>query len=96
MLLIRMVSDKKSAARVALLLSFLPLAATIWHATMFDPNGGMQFVFDKWWVESMGISFKVGMDGLSLLMVLLTNVLVPILYFPHSIVISLTLKISIA
>ncbi|MBK6641554.1 MAG: NADH-quinone oxidoreductase subunit M [Bacteroidetes bacterium] len=81
MLLIRMVSDKKSAARVALLLSFLPLAATIWHATMFDPNGGMQFVFDKWWVESMGISFKVGMDGLSLLMVLLTNVLVPIIIF---------------
>lgn len=81
MLLIRMVSDKKSAAHVALLLSFLPLAATIWHATMFDPNGGMQFVFDKWWVESMGISFKVGMDGLSLLMVLLTNVLVPIIIF---------------
>lgn len=81
MLLIRMVSDKKSAARIALLLSFLPLAATIWHATMFDPNGGMQFVFDKWWVESMGISFKVGMDGLSLLMVLLTNVLVPIIIF---------------
>lgn len=81
MLLIRMVSDKKSAARVALLLSFLPLAATIWHATMFDPNGGMQFVFDKWWVESMGISFKVGIDGLSLLMVLLTNVLVPIIIF---------------
>ncbi len=39
------------------------------------------FYFDQWWVEQMGISFKVGMDGFSLLMVLLTNALVPLIIF---------------
>lgn len=37
-----------------------------------------QFLLDYWWIESLGISFKVGIDGISLLMVLLTNFLMPL------------------
>jgi NADH-quinone oxidoreductase subunit M len=37
--------------------------------------GEMQFVEDYWWVQSYGISYKLGIDGISLLLVLLTTFL---------------------
>lgn len=81
MLAVRLVSDRKQAAKAALMLSLIPLADTIWKLSMFDPFGGTQFLFDQFWVEKMGISFKVGVDGLSMLMVLLTNALVPLIIY---------------
>ncbi len=42
----------------------------------FDSKmASMQFVEDWWWVQSYGISYKVGIDGISLLLVLLTTFL---------------------
>ena len=42
----------------------------------FDPKtAAMQFVEDYWWIESYGISYKLGIDGISLLLVLLTTFL---------------------
>ncbi|MBI3483011.1 MAG: NADH-quinone oxidoreductase subunit M [Bacteroidetes bacterium] len=43
----------------------------------FDKTQGIQFAFDKQWIASIGISFSVGIDGISLLLVLLTTVLMP-------------------
>jgi NADH-quinone oxidoreductase subunit M len=43
---------------------------------VFDSKtGAMQFVEDWWWVQSYGISYKLGIDGISLLLVLLTTFL---------------------
>ena len=36
-----------------------------------------QFVSNQPWIKSMGINFHIGMDGISLILVLLTTVLVP-------------------
>jgi NADH-quinone oxidoreductase subunit M len=42
----------------------------------FDSNtAAMQFVEDWWWIQSYGISYKLGIDGISLLLVLLTTFL---------------------
>jgi NADH-quinone oxidoreductase subunit M len=42
----------------------------------FDPKtAAMQFVEDWWWIQSYGISYKLGIDGISLLLVLLTTFL---------------------
>ncbi len=41
-------------------------------------NAGYQFVEATTWVESLGISYKVGLDGISLWLVLLTTLLTPI------------------
>jgi len=42
----------------------------------FDSTtASMQFVEDWWWVESYGISYKLGIDGINLLLVLLTTFL---------------------
>ena len=38
-------------------------------------TGAMQFVEDWWWIQSYGISYKLGIDGISLLLVLLTTFL---------------------
>jgi len=54
----------------------LILAATL--ALGFTPGGGFQFVDAAEWIPSLGVSWKVGVDGISLLMVLLTSVLVPL------------------
>ena len=41
-------------------------------------QGGFQFVFDRAWIPSIGARFNIGIDGISLFLVLLTTLLVPI------------------
>ena len=41
-------------------------------------NGGMQFELNVPWVKSFGINFHIGIDGISLWLVMLTTVLTPI------------------
>ncbi len=43
----------------------------------FDKTQGVQFAIDKVWIASFGINFSLGIDGISLLLVLLTTVLMP-------------------
>jgi NADH-quinone oxidoreductase subunit M len=45
-----------------------------------DPTSKM-LLLDCTWVESLGIKFAVAIDGMSLLMVLLTTFLVPLISF---------------
>ena len=41
-------------------------------------NAGMQFVTKIPWIESLGVSYHVGVDGISLFLVLLTTFIMPI------------------
>ncbi|MFK7991639.1 MAG: NuoM family protein [Sandaracinaceae bacterium] len=41
-------------------------------------NAGYRFVEDVTWIESFGISYKLGIDGISLWLILLTTLLTPI------------------
>lgn len=68
-----------NARKIALASSLIEFGIFIVAALQFDPNAGQQFLLDYWWVQKLGISFKVGMDGISLLLVLLTTFLVPII-----------------
>jgi len=67
----------KSAKSLALAASLIELVASLVLVFSFDKNAGSQFRFDIPWVNSLGIHFSVGVDGISLLLVLLTTVLVP-------------------
>jgi NADH-quinone oxidoreductase subunit M len=54
----------------------LALAVALWAA--FDKErGGMQFIESFPWVPSLGIEYHLGVDGLGLLMVLLSALIVP-------------------
>src|SRR5262249_33966036 len=44
-------------------------------------KGGFQLEVKKVWVESLGISFHLGVDGISLWLVLLTTLMVPVTLF---------------
>jgi NADH-quinone oxidoreductase subunit M len=75
-------SDKKSALRwTALLASLLTFGLSIWMLTQFDKaNPDLQLGFTLPWIQVAGwnISFAMGVDGLSILLVLLTTFLSPI------------------
>ncbi|WP_338873728.1 NADH-quinone oxidoreductase subunit M [Spirosoma sp. SC4-14] len=64
----------KQAALVAALVE-LVLAGYAFFA--FKPDATSQFGFDYPWLGSMGIRFSAGIDGISVLLVLLTGLLVP-------------------
>jgi len=70
----------EGAARVitlsTLLLEFV-LSAGLWWS--FDAtSSGWQATFDASWIQSWGASFALGIDGISLMMVLLTTFLMPL------------------
>ncbi len=69
----------KWARRVSLASSLvsLLLALTVW--VLFDPSSSMmQFAEQHHWIPSIGAEYRVGIDGLGLLMVMLTAIVVPI------------------
>jgi len=58
--------------------SVLPLALAGYIFAVFEPVAGYQFVERAVWWEPWGISWHVGIDGISMPLVVLTAILVPI------------------
>ncbi len=59
-------------------LSLVTLALAIGAATQYTVGGGMQLEEQHAWIKPLGVYYSLGIDGLGLLMVLLTTVLVPL------------------
>jgi NADH-quinone oxidoreductase subunit M len=78
-------SANRSAIRyTALAASLVTFGISLWVLALFDrTNPGLQLIIDQPWfqVGSLPISFLMGIDGLSLLMVLLTTFLTPLAIF---------------
>src|SRR5438876_10436569 len=74
--------DEENAAlirRVALIVSLLVFAETLLLWTWFSPTeAGFQFVERHAWIPAFGITYLVGVDGISLLLLVLTAFLTPI------------------
>ncbi len=69
----------KLAKQVTLLVSLLTLVLTGVMAAGFKPNGDrFQFVAEYNWIPSFGVKFGVGVDGVALVLIALSVVLVPI------------------
>jgi len=79
-LLMMMPKEEASLHRgVGLGVSLLAFFASIGLITGFDEaRSGYQFVVDVPWVEAIGANFKVGIDGISLWLVILTTFLTPL------------------
>ena len=73
-------SDQVRTIRwTALIATLVPLGVSIYVWLLFDPNqAGFQFVERYEWYAAINSSFRVGVDGLSLTMVLLTTILAPL------------------
>jgi len=72
------IAPERAAKHLALVASLAELALSVPLWWVFDPAGGMQFVQTLAWIPGWGISYKVGVDGISLFLVLLTTFLVPL------------------
>src|SRR5882724_6103788 len=74
-----LLGDERSAKRTALVVTTLEfiLSAGLWWS--LDPaHGGPQLVSAAPWIPAWGIGYRVGIDGISLVMVLLTTMLMPL------------------
>ena len=62
-------------AWVATLGSLVSLVLAIAIVIGFDPSGGIQHTVDDSWIPTLGVRYELGIDGISLFLVLLTAVL---------------------
>src|SRR5665648_1138351 len=46
--------------------------------TMFDKTAGMQFTENISWINSLGVKYMTGIDGIGLPLVILANIVVPL------------------
>ena len=75
-------SSKKTAALVTTLVTFL-ISLLLWTGWE-SGQAGMQFVEDVAWVPQLSFRYHLGVDGISLFLVLLTTLLMPItVYFSN-------------
>ncbi len=70
---------EKTIRRNALIISLAELILAIIAACGFKSDGAAGNVFSFQWIKEMNIQFMFGMDGLSLLLVLLTAFLIPVI-----------------
>jgi NADH-quinone oxidoreductase subunit M len=74
-----LLGDERSAKRTALMVTSLEFVLSVGLWWVFDQaEGGMQLVSSAPWIPRWGISYRLGLDGISLFMVLLTTVMMPL------------------
>ena len=73
-----LLGPERWAKHVALAASVVEFAIAVPLWWTFQPVAGMQCVLDLPWIPAWGIRYTVGVDGISLFMVLLTAFLVPL------------------
>lgn len=70
-------STLKTAALGLALLEFL-FSIPLFTGFVAEQGGSMQFLTQWNWIPTLGITFKLGVDGISLLLVMLTTFLLPV------------------
>jgi NADH-quinone oxidoreductase subunit M len=72
-------ANKAVARKLTLAVSFLSLGVTLFLWKNFNAaSGDLQFTEQFDWVKSLGIQYRLGVDGLSILMLLLTAIVTPL------------------
>jgi len=71
-------NNERSVKLIALVASLtsLMLALIVWYR--FDPSAGLNFEETFLWVPILNVSYRLGVDGLSITMVLLTAIITPL------------------
>lgn len=72
-------SGSKSARFIALAASIANLGLACYAFLNFDSAAGEQFSLSMPWIKAIGSNFHVGMDGISILLVSLTALLLPVI-----------------
>lgn len=65
-----------SVKSISLIIAFITFLFSLMMYSMFDPvANGMQFEINIPWISTFGISYHLGIDGISLLLIMLTTIL---------------------
>jgi NADH-quinone oxidoreductase subunit M len=73
--LLACLAPPRLCGRLAAVWCLVPLAIAISYVARFHSGrGGLQFVTDKVWISALGIHYKLGLDGLNVVLVLTTTV----------------------
>ena len=71
--------------RISLFISILVFMFSVYVLYLFDPTtSGFQFVIKTQWIERFNINYHLGVDGISLPLIILTTFLTPIVIYPHN------------
>jgi len=74
-------SNAKLVKQVALAFSLLVMLVSIVMALGFDRNNSaLQFIEVRTWISAFNINYAVGIDGMALVLILMTTILVPIVF----------------
>jgi NADH-quinone oxidoreductase subunit M len=74
-----MQSEERAIWGSAFLFSLIPLALSLYLFAAFEPaQAGYQFVEQYSWIPQFGITYHLGLDGISLFLVILTTLLISI------------------
>ncbi len=63
---------------VAFGVTLAAFAVSVAVAVQFNTGGGFQFVDNYQWIKAFGVHYAVGVDGLGLVLVMLTTILTPV------------------
>jgi NADH-quinone oxidoreductase subunit M len=77
-LMVLVVPEGRVARGVALWASIATFLTSLLLLRGFDPAAELQWEASVYWIESLGVRYHVGLDGVSLLLVLLTTFLMPL------------------
>lgn len=69
------------AKRSALISSIIILGVNLYFLSTFSTSHTFNYFSHTPWIQDLGISFDIGIDGLSMLLLLLTNALVPLIIY---------------
>ena len=70
---------QQQAKQIALIAALATLGVTVATYFQFDPKAGTQFVTDVPWINMLGVRFHIGIDGISMVMLILSNILAPLI-----------------
>jgi NADH-quinone oxidoreductase subunit M len=83
-ILVMFSGKEKNIRRHAIIASVLEFCLSLIALVRFQNTGLPEFSFSLPWIENLGISFHFAMDGISLLLVLLTTFLFPVIILASS------------
>lgn len=69
------------ARQIAVAVTLVNLVVTAIALAGFNADGSFNYEVNLPWVTTAGISFRLGLDGISMLLVLLTNLLAPLIVY---------------
>ena len=72
--------DARNAKRIGLVVALAELAASVVMALGFVPQSDkfLQFTESHTWIPAFGVSYSLGVDGIALLLIVMSTILVPV------------------